>query len=164
MYFIFFICVMMFLVSCGGKSDSILSYSADDIYLKCVNYDNIITGFPQGLLILESGEQLEYALNNYEYLDVFSSELSAITTEYPIGEYVYVIQYFERSYGSEFVCNKLYIDKNEMTIHFEYKDKTPLRRDGPAAVSASIVYAVLPKEYLNSYDFSNQQGVLYLGK
>lgn len=152
----------MLLVSCSGKGDSIISYSADDIYLKCINYDNIITGFPKGLLILESGEQLEYALNNYEDLDFFSSELSAITTEHPIGEYVYIIQYFERSYGSEFVCNKLYIDKNEMTIHLEYKDKSHLR-DGPAAVSASIVYAVLPKEYLYGCDFSNQQGVLYLG-
>lgn len=155
---------MMFLVSCGGKSDSILSYSADDIYLKCINYDNIITGFPKELLILESGEQLEYALNNYEYLDVLSSELSAITTEYPIREYVYIIQYFDRPYGSEFVCNKLYIDKDEMTIHFEYKDKNPLRREYPAAEAALIVYAALPKEYLYGYDFSNQQGVLYLGK
>ena len=88
-YLIFFLCAMLLLISCNKKNDDILSYSSDEIYLKCVDYINIIKGFPKELLIFESEEQLEYALNGYECFASLS-ELSAIMADYPIGEYIYI--------------------------------------------------------------------------
>jgi len=159
---LFLLCAMLCMVSCNKKNDNILSYSSDEIYLKCVEYGNIIKGFPKELLILETEEQLEYALNGYECINSLQ-ELGAIMLEYPIGEYIYILQYFETAYGNKVVCNELNVDEIEIKIHLEHEIKNP-KKENPAAIVAYITYAVLPKEYLNGYDFSNQQGVLYLGK
>lgn len=152
---------IVFLVSCSRKADSVLSYSNNDIYLDCIEY-GCISGFPKELLILESEEQLDYIVDIYKE---FSSlpEFSRIITDYPIGEYIYVIQYYETSYGSEVTCNELNINKKETTIHFEYEFKNK-SSDNPTALNGYVTYAILPNEYLNGFDFSNQHGVLYLGK
>lgn len=126
----------------------------------CVEY-GYISGFPKVLLIFESEEQLEYALKEYKYIDSLA-ELDSIREEFALGEYVYLIQYMEMDYDSKVVCEGLNIDKTAMTVHLEHKIKSP--KEGPTAIKAYISYAVLPKEYLSGCDFSNQQGVLYLGQ
>lgn len=153
---------MMFLGSCGKKDDNILSYSSDAIYLNCIDCGVVILGLPDELMILESEEQLEYAMNHYEGFAALS-ELSSIMTDYPIGEYIYIIDHFQAGYGIKVTCDKLIINKAEMAIYFDTNFHSHAK-EAPTAISSRIIYAVLPKEYLNGYDFSNQQGVLYLGK
>ena len=160
-YLLLFFCLILSLASCNKANDNIVTYTADEIYLNCVEY-GYISGFPKELLIFESEEQLEYALKEYKYFDSLA-ELDSIREKYTLGEYVYLIQYMETDYDSKMVCKGLDIDREEMRIHLEHKDKNP-RKEGPTAIKAYVTYAVLPEEYLSNYDFSNQQGVLYLGK
>ena len=153
---------LILVVVYGTKNPNILSYSANDIYLNSIEC-GCIDGFPSQLLILESEEQLSYALAAYKPFSALP-EFSKIMDEYKIGEYIYVIQYYETSYESEKVtCNELKIDKEEITIRFVFEvDKR--FGDNSEALNGYITYAVLPKELLKEFDFSNQYGVIYLGK
>lgn len=159
---IFLLYIVLFMASCSKTNDDVISYSSKEIYLKCIDYGGITSGFPGELLIFESEEQLQCAMNEYKCIGSLS-ELNAIMEEYPIGEYVYILQYLVTSYTDKVTCKKLNINKAEMTIDLKYKIKSPGKTQ-PTAITAYIIYAVLPKEYLSDYDFSNQQGVLYLGK
>lgn len=156
-YLLLFLCLFLSLASCNKVHDNIVTYTADEIYMNCVEY-GYISGFPKELLIFESEEQLEYALKEYKYFDSLA-ELDSIREEYALGEYVYLIQYMEMGYDSKVVCKGLNIDKTAMTVHLEHKIKSS--KEGPTAIKAYITYAVLPEEYLSGCDFSNQQGVLY---
>ena len=155
-----FLCLILSLISCNKKDDNIITYTSDDIYLNCAEC-GYRSGFPKELLIFESEEQLERALNEYE--DIASlMDLDAVAEEYPIGEYVYLLQYFETDIDSKVECKGLNVNKEDMWICFEHKIKSP--KEGPAAITAYVTYAALPKEHLVDCDFSNQQGVLYLGR
>ena len=155
-----FLCLILSLISCNKKDDNTIMYTSEDIYLKFAGR-GYISGFPKELLIFESGEQLECALNSYENIASLM-DLDAVTEEYPIGEYIYLLQYFETDIDSKVECKGLNVNKEEMWIGFEHKIKSP--KEGPAAITAYVTYAALPKEYLEDCDFSAQQGVLYLGK
>lgn len=159
---IFLLYIVLFMASCSKTNDDVISYSSKEIYLKCIDYGNIISGFPKELLIFESEEQLQCAMNEYKCIGSLS-ELNAIMEEYPIGEYIYILQYLETTYGAKVKCKELKVNKAEMTIALKHKIKISGKAH-PAAIASYITYAVLPKEYLSDYDFSNQQGVLYLGK
>ena len=158
-WLLFILCLALSFVSCNKKNDNIITYTSDDIYLNFVECGHI-SGFPKELLIFETGEQLEYALKEYEGIASLP-EFDAVTEEYPIGEYIYLLQYFDTDIDSKVECKGLNVNKEEMWIRFEHEIKSP--KEGPAAIAAYVTYAALPKEYLDGCDFSNQQGVLYLG-
>lgn len=154
------LCMVLSLVSCNKRDDNIITYTSDEIYLNCEEC-GYISRFPKKLLIFESEEQLERALNEYE--DIASlMDLDTVAEEYPIGEYIYLLQYFETDIDSKVECKGLNVNKEDMWICFEHKIKSP--KEGPAAITAYVTYAALPKEHLVDCDFSNQQGVLYLGR
>lgn len=162
LYLSVFLCLTVFLASCNKKDDNSIFYTSDEIYLNCVEYGYVSSDFPEGLLIFESEEQRECALKEYECIGSLA-ELDTITEEYPIGEYIYLLNCLETEYDSKVECKGLRIDETAMTIHLEHKIKGP-KKESPAAIKYYITYAVVPKEYWNNYDFSKQQGVLYLGK
>ena len=162
LYLFVFLCLTVFFASCKKKDDNSIFYTADEIYLNCVEYGHVSSDFPEGLLIFESKEQLERALKEYESIASLA-ELETITEEYPLGEYIYLINCMDTEFDSKVECKGLRIDETAMTIHLEHKIKSP-KKESPAAIKYYITYAVVPKEYWNNYDFSKQQGVLYLGK
>lgn len=162
LYLSVFLCLIVFLASCNKKDDKSIFYTSDEIYLNCVEYGHVSSEFPKGLLIFESEEQLEWALKEYEGIGSLA-ELEIITEEYSLGEYIYLLNCMETEFDSKVECKGLRIDETAMTIHLEHKIKGP-KKESPAAIKYYVTYAVLPKEYWNNYDFSNQQGVLYLGK
>ncbi len=149
------------LMSCTSKETGELSYSKNDIYLESTEC-GYISKFPRELLIISTQKQLDNAVNIYKG---FSSlpRISEITEEYPVGKYVYVMQYSEVTYGEKVVCDKLLIDKNSVTIRLEHSIKNKAR-ENPTAINGYITYAILPEEYLQGYDFSNQKGVLYVAE
>lgn len=159
-WLLFILCLALSFVSCNKKNDNIITYTSDDIYLNFVECGHI-SGFPKELLIFETGEQLECALNSYESIASLM-DLDAVTEEYPIGEYIYLLQYFDTDIDSKVECKGLNVYKEEKRIYFEHKIKSP--KEGPAAITAYVTYAALPKEYLDGCDFSEQQGVLYWGR
>lgn len=162
MYLLMFLCLILSLASCNKKDDNSIFFTSDEIYLNCVEYGYVSNDFPKGLLIFESEEQWKCALKEYEGIGSLA-ELDTITEEYPIGEYIYLLNCLETEYDSKVECKGLRIDETAMTIHLEHKIKGP-KKESPAAIKYYITYAVMPEEYWNNYDFSKQQGVLYLGK
>lgn len=162
LYLLVLFCLIVCLASCNKKDDNSIFYTLDEIYLNCVEYSYVSSDFPKGLLIFESEEQLECALKEYEGIGSLA-ELETITEEYPVGEYIHLINCMETEFDSKVECKGLRIDETAMTIHLEHKIKSP-KKESPAAIKYYITYAVLPKKYWNNYDFSKQQGVQYLGK
>lgn len=162
LYLFVFLCLTVFFASCKKTDDNSLFYTEDEIYLNCVEYGHVSSDFPEGLLIFESKEQLERALKEYESIASLA-ELETITEEYPLGEYIYLMNCMDTEFDSKVECKGLRIDETAMTIHLEHKIQSP-KKESPAAMKYYITYAVVPKEYWNNYDFSKQQGVLYLGK
>ncbi len=162
LYLSVFLCLTVFLASCNKKDDNSIFYTSDEIYLNCVEYGYVSSDFPEGLLIFESEEQWECTLKEYEGIGSLA-EPEILTKMYPLGEYIYLLNCMDTEFDSKVECKGVRIDETAMTIHLEHKIKDP-KKESPAAMKYYITYAVVPKEYWNNYDFSKQQGVLYLGK
>jgi len=143
-------CLIVCLASCNKKDDNSIFYTSDEIYLNCVEYGHVSSDFPEGLLIFESEEQLECALKEYEGIGSLA-ELETITEEYPVGEYIHLINCMETEFDSKVECKGLRIDETAMTIHLEHKIKSP-KKESPAKENPGSE-GVEPPDILNLDSF-----------
>ena len=120
------------------------SYTSEDIYILSYTNGYVDNDRRYDNMVIENEEQLAYARERSLILPT-----DEMVEQYPLSEYIYVIDYDSVSSGGYYLkAESLCIGDNYM--YFEYTDDshTPQGDSAPSVMGGFLHMAAVPKEYL----------------
>ncbi len=128
-------------------------YTEEDIYIHSFNcgYLSGINYLPSRYILIETEEQLEYAVQNYS----LSEEFESVGVNYPIEEYTYLAEYVDVSSGGYYLhADKVKISEGAVRFVLSEDSYSPKEWEPvPCMMDGFFHIAAIPKEYLDGCDF-----------
>lgn len=148
-------------------------YTDEDIYIYSFDcgYLSEHQNLRDGLLLIETSEQLSYAQENYglgteedetEFSSFIAEKFEQMVQDYPVEEYTYLVAYDEVSSGGYYLhADKIAIRADMIMFQMDDESYSPGLYDTTTDVMGGFFHmAAIPKEYLGDATFRN---VVYPG-
>ena len=152
---------LLLLTACNNAKDEELDgtmYTSKDVYIDSFEC-GYLPDFPRNLIMIETEEQLAYALEHYN----IHNKLQELSGKYDIGEYTYIMMY-------EQVSNDGYYLHADRILINDYSPQFVMDRKshGPGGEVSLVMggfmhIAAVPKAYLEDYTFTDPY-IIYPGE
>lgn len=166
-----YLCLLVFcIVSMGGckqaedgtvYTEDETVYTEDEVYIH--SYEcGYLYGYeiPKSYhIVIETGEQLEYAIQNYGICEI-SGKCKEMIEQHSIDDYTFVLRYDEVSSGGYYYHVDRVIIKPDSVLLKNDKKSHSARGDAQSQVMGGFFHmAAIPKEYLEGCDYSGMNAI-----
>lgn len=149
---------LLFFVACGQEQDpNTRIYTNEDIFLKSweCGYSGTYRIPNQFLIVIETEDELAYAVKNYGLIE-FSSVFEEMISQYSIEQYTYLITYDGVAMeGYYYHADRVKISDTYAGFVMDKESHAPKGTDGYPVMGGFIHVAAVPKEYLANCDYSD---------
>ena len=153
---------LLLLTACNNAKDEELDgtvYTSKDVYIDSFEC-GYLPDFPRHLIMIETEEQLAYALEHYN----IHNKLQELSGKYDIGEYTYIIRYNEvGSSGYYLHADRILINDYSPRFIMDAKSHDPQGSLVELVMGGFMHIAAVPKAYLEDYTFTNPY-IIYPGE
>ncbi len=152
---------MVSLGGCKQTEENVKVYTEDEIYIhsyECGYMGN--AGIPKTYhIVIETSEQLEYAIQNYGICDI-SSACKEMKEQYRIEDYTFILRYDEVSSGGYYYhVDRVEVRPDSVLLRNDKKSHSARGDAQPQVMGGFFHMAAVPKEYLEGCDYSGMHAV-----
>lgn len=147
--------------ACSNSDESVKVYTDKDIYIYSYECGCLRSGsiLKTDHIIIETKEQLDYAIQNYSYLEA-SSTFKEMIEQYLIEDYTYMLRYDEVTSAGYYIhVDKVKIKDDAVCFAEDSKSHSPKSKASPQVMEGFFHMAAIPKEYLENCDYSGMRAV-----
>ncbi len=158
-----YLCLLVIcIVSMSGckQAEDGTVYTKDQVYIHSYECGYLHGyGIPNGVhIVIETGEQLEYAIQNYGISEI-SGKCKEMIEQHSIDDYTFVLRYDEVSSGGYYYRVDRVRIKPDAVLLVNDRKSHSARGNQPAVMGGFFHMAAVPKEYLEECDFSGMHVV-----
>jgi len=159
-----YLCLLVFcIVSMGGgkQAEDGTVYTEDEVYIHSYECGYLHGyGIPDGFhIVIETSEQLEYAIETYGICE-FSSKCKEMIEQHSIEDYTFVLRYDEVSSGGYYYhVDRVKIKPDSVLLVNDRKSHSARGNAQTQEMGGFFHMAAIPKEYLEECDFSGMNAI-----
>ena len=155
---------LLLLTACNNGKDEELDgtvYTSKDVHIDSFECGYLADRFPRQLIMIETEEQLAYALEHYN----IRNKLQELSGKYDIGEYTYIMMYDQVSNDGYYLhADRILINDYSPQFVMDRKSHTHTKEGIASQVMGGFMHiAAVPKAYLEDYTFTNPY-IIYPGE